>query len=134
MLSFVLSRRFLVFSLLLIILVHSWAVLTSAYFHYQWLDIVMHATGGFWIGLFAIFLVKNISYPYVIAFWLVLGLVAIVGILWEFFEFGMSQIGLELGRAAFIQPGLEDTLGDLLADLLGGAAAFILFQRRKEIL
>jgi len=94
----------------------------------------MHATGGFWIGLFAIFLVKNISYPYVIAFWLVLGLVAIVGILWEFFEFGMSQIGLELGRAAFIQPGLEDTLGDLLADLLGGAAAFILFQRRKEIL
>ena len=92
----------------------------------------MHIAGGLWVGVFSLFLARNISVPDMVLFWLVLGSVAIIGVFWEFFEFGLNQVWESFGFEGLFQPSLEDTLGDLLADLLGGALAFILSKRGKK--
>ena len=46
---------------------------------------------------------------------------ALVGVLWEFFEFGLNRYIVHIGFINY-----EDTLLDLFFDLLGGAVGFIL--------
>ena len=92
----------------------------------------MHLAGGLWVGMVAIHFSRNFSFHGKVLFLLVLGIVAIIGIFWEFFEFGLSKIWESMGRAGFFQPSIDDTLGDLLADLLGGIVAFILFKDRQK--
>ena len=54
-----------------------------------------------------------------------IGLVALVGVGWEFFEFIWDRF---IWHAGFTYlPGIyEDTLSDLFFDLLGGATGFVL--------
>ena len=58
---------------------------------------------------------------------MVIGLAAIVGLLWEFLEFVLNRIGFP----GFPPQEIIDTLSDLLNDLLGGLAAFALFKKRR---
>jgi hypothetical protein len=132
MAQYVVSRRFVGFLLFVILAVHAWAIITSAYFNIWWLDIVMHFSGGFWVGLLGLLLIRGNSYPDPIFFWLVLGLATIIGVGWEFMEFSLNHLFENLGREGFFQPSIEDVLGDLLADMLGGTTAFILFKEREK--
>lgn len=125
------SREFLAWFLIGILLVHGWALITSAYFYFWWLDLLLHLAGGFWVGVLGVS-IFNRTHLSNFFFWLsVLGFAALVGIFWEFLEFGLNQVWESLGRAAFFQPGLEDTLSDLLADLAGGVASVILFRKQE---
>lgn len=94
---------------------------------------MMHLVGGFWIGLFSIYLVpEKFLGPF--SFLFILGVVALAGIFWEFLEFALNQIWESIGRFAFFQPSIEDTLADLLADLIGGGlAAFVLRKVLRKI-
>jgi len=126
------SGRLIFGVLLAIFLVHGWATLTAAYFYYWWLDIVMHITGGLWVGIIAIYFIKNKDISPFIVFWLVFGSATITGLFWEFFEFAMSHLPGEWSKYGFIQQGLEDTLSDILSDLIGGILAFSLFKTTRK--
>lgn len=126
------SYKFLAITLALIIVAHVWASITSAYFFIWWFDILMHFAGGAWVGALAIFLVRRYSFNIFLMLWLVLGLVVIVGVFWELMEFGLNRFGGEMMRRIFYQTNIEDTLGDLVADMLGGLVAFILFKLKKK--
>jgi uncharacterized membrane protein YjdF len=118
----------------LIMSAHIWASITSAYFFIWWFDVVMHFAGGFWVAMLALFLIREHSFDNLILLWLVLGLVMLIGVAWEFMEFGLNHFVGGWAERIFYQTNIEDTLGDLIADICGGLVAFILFKvRKKEI-
>ncbi|MEK7513248.1 MAG: hypothetical protein AAB601_03555 [Patescibacteria group bacterium] len=105
-------------------------------------DIPLHLLGGFWIGTLLLFFYGSYARGaffedrdratrvlFLVAF------VALIGVLWEFFEFGVSSLSVLLGHAA---PGTgqtyADTLGDLALDLVGGSLAGVFFIRGKPAL
>lgn len=106
-------------------------LLFDIYHVYLWVDIPMHFLGGLaisytiicFIGLFReknILLLKN---KWIFSL-VVVGLVALIAILWEFYEFFMKvTFGLDM------QPSLNDTLLDLFMGLLGGLAGSLLFRK-----
>lgn len=99
-----------------------------------WLDIPMHILGGFWLGLFFIWLFsfkeievfedflnkKNFKF-----FLKILFFVLIIGILWEVFEFMINE---SITRNLF---DTIDTFSDLVFDLLG--AIFSIYYVSKKI-
>ena len=59
---------------------------------------------------------------------ILLGIVAPVGVLWEFGEFVVDRFILNTGFMC-LEGIFEDTLADLLFDILGGAAGFFFYKR-----
>ncbi|OGF69919.1 hypothetical protein A3H65_02655 [Candidatus Giovannonibacteria bacterium RIFCSPLOWO2_02_FULL_45_14] len=132
MLNFTVSGKLILIIFLAIFLVHGWATLSAAYFYYWWLDLVLHGAGGLWVGMTALYLIRNENFSPIIIFWLVFGSAAIVGLFWEFFEFALAHLPGELSKFGFIQQGIEDVLSDLLSDLIGGIIAFSLFRTQQK--
>ena len=107
------------------------AIYFRLYYLFWWLDILHHFLGGLWLVLFFNFSIKHFKIMLTgdwraAAFFLTLiGLVALVGVGWEFFEFIWDRF---IWHAGFTYlPGIyEDTLSDLFFDLLGGATGFVL--------
>jgi len=87
-----------------------------------YLDIIMHFLGGFWIGLFFLYIFskgKQLSFNLNLFFKLLLvGL--LVGLLWELYEFYLNIVAGTLFN-------LNDTLSDLFFDLLGTAVSLFYF-------
>jgi hypothetical protein len=94
------------------------------------LDMVAHFAGGFSIAWMAMILWQRWTMhgwiPRTVPLWIrnyaVWGSVALVGIFWEFLEFGLD---LFLGWTA--QPSVADTMNDFFMDLSGGVLFLILF-------
>lgn len=126
------SSAFLAWFLIGLLLVHGWALITSAYFYIWWLDLLLHLAGGFWVGSVGIYLFRKTPLSNFLFLLVVVSFAALIGVLWEFFEFMTDPLWRTLGREVFFQLGLEDTLGDLLSDLVGGALAAILFRREEK--
>lgn len=126
------SSAFLAWFLIGLLLVHGWALITSAYFYIWWLDLLLHLAGGFWVGSVGICLFRKTPFSKFLFFLAVVSFAALIGVLWELFEFITYQLWGTLGYRIFFQLGLEDTLGDLLSDLVGGALAAILFRREEK--
>ncbi len=126
------SSAFLVWFLIGLLLVHGWALITSAYFYIWWLDLLLHLAGGFWVGGLGIYLFRKTPLSKFLFLLAVVSFAALIGVLWELFEFITYQLWGTLGYRIFFQLGLEDTLGDLLSDLVGGALAAILFRREEK--
>jgi len=93
------------------------------YYTIWWFDIVMHTISGFWVGLFFIYFFSrnNLQFPSILK---VIIWVAVVGILWEFFELIVHNY---IGRDLF---DLIDTLSDLLCDYIGGTLAILYFSKK----
>jgi hypothetical protein len=130
-------RGFLIGLLVFIFLIHVWALLNSGYFHILWLDNVLHFLGGFWLGGVVVFVLftrieQGRLRPHILFFLIVLGLVALGGVAWEFFEYGFDFAVTRNGIAPKAQLGVADTMSDLFLDLLGGALAYAVFLRRTE--
>ncbi len=94
-----------------------------------WFDMPMHFLGGFWVALLGLWLYffaqnknKNISPKTVImvSFFSVF----IIGILWEFFEFGIDTI------ITFASHNTLDTASDIFFDMSGSFAGAIYFLKR----
>ena len=95
------------------------------YLTHPWVDIISHTLGGLWIGLaLAVYipLVRGMASGHQVRWYeyvgVVVGGVAVVGVGWEWFEYGVAIIG----NTANLIP-LSDTLGDLFFDMVGGVLA-----------
>lgn len=88
----------------------------------------MHFMGGLWVALCAFFALKKYSPADYVLLALLLGAAGVLGILWEFMEFGLDVIF----NSAVFQGDLMDTLSDLFFDLLGGATAYLFIISKKN--
>ena len=96
---------------------------TKFYWYYSiwWFDIVMHFLGGFWVGLFFVFLfLRKGNIP---KFVYIIFLSLFIGVLWEAFEFWMHNI------IAGIPFSITDPLSDILFDLVGACLAVFYFSK-----
>lgn len=111
------------------------------YYAVPWLDIPMHLAGGAWVGLlfFYIFGVrKSVFSPGNSLYFLIcgLGFAALIGILWEFYEFAMDVLVWK-SYPVWAAPGYIhfDTLKDLFNDLLGAfvvIALLLIFSEKNS--
>jgi len=117
----------MVLLLAFILLSHGLALWFDLYYLFWWLDTALHFLGGAWIVLVFNFLMKHFGLDLTAArarpalLIIFLGFVALLGVLWEFFEFGVNRYIVHIGFITY-----EDTLSDLFFDLLGGALAFLI--------
>lgn len=143
MLSKLFFTRLIIFIFLALFLIHAVAIYFSLYWIVDWLDIVMHFLGGIWLSLIALWLfyfsgkmnVSGISFGWQLFF--LVGLVALGGVLWEFFEFIFDNIflannigGIIISLPGCVQLGVADTMLDLLFDLLGGLIGGLIFLKK----
>ncbi len=101
-----------------------------------WFDVPMHIIGGIWVGLVFLYLFSGFfsheSYDHhaerVKIFILGIGFAALIGIFWEFFEFGLDTF-----FSLSLQASVADNMKDLLMDVIGGglAVAWVLFIQRR---
>jgi len=114
--------------------VHLFFIASHLYeWHFAWLDTPMHLVGGAvsaWAAwVFWLHLRRTRALPELPGWFRdisVLGVVAIIGILWEFSEFLTDEI-----RATLLQGSVADTMKDFANDLLG-AIFFLLAVRRRR--
>lgn len=125
--------------LFLIMVVHVWATITSAYFTYLWIDIPLHFAGGAWLAAAAyyFFFVRRSIYKISVPFWVgilfLVGVSVFVGVCWEFFEYSMDVLSEQyLGGTAIHQEGLKDTLADLFFDMAGAFLISLYFLYVKK--
>ena len=120
--------HFSFFIILIIFVVHIFATIHYWYWLLWWLDILMHTLGGIFVGSFALYVYYQSSYlepkhfSYFFVFFLVLSTTALIGILWEFFQFGLYHY---ITHSKLLT--LTDTLGDLLSNLVGSIFSGIIF-------
>ena len=88
-----------------------------------WFDILKHFWGGFWVGLFAIYIFYT-SDPSARLIFKIFLWVLLVGILWEIFEFWTNNF---IGQIPFSIP---DTLSDIFFDLAGGLSAVFFYIKK----
>jgi len=127
--------------LIVIILgLHAFALAFFLYWKYWWFDILLHFLGGIFVGLFALYLyyysryIQPQHFHKRYAFFLSFATVALIGIMWEFFEFSSDKFAIYIGRREALQQGFQDTLGDLFFDLVGAIFAvhtYLLLWRKK---
>ena len=128
------KKLFPVFILLVAIYLINFLLYDNIYSAYNQihLDKLMHLAGGMAIAWLAIvFFAARLNYlPSFDRFLILLGMVALVGVLWEFAEY-LGQFIPTISH--YLSGGdLADTLGDLAADLSGGAIVILhLLWRRK---
>ncbi|MEW5907784.1 MAG: hypothetical protein AB1643_01185 [Patescibacteria group bacterium] len=132
-------RLFLLFSLVFIFFLHAVATYFYLYWILWYLDDLLHFLGGVWLGLFASWLLFlsgkiNIQTSNFFIIIIILGISALIGLLWEFSEFLLDKLLsiINIGRVHFFQPSIEDTMIDLFSDLLGGIVAAMFFLKNKR--
>ena len=101
----------------------------------------MHFLGGFWVAMVFFWLrgstsqilsqireeVEPRKIKIIIIVVSCLSFVALIGVLWEFFEFLYDVFISSRGYSGFMQLGATDMIGDLFFDLLGGLTFSIIY-------
>lgn len=126
------EKRFFVGTIVFIGILHLFATLFHWYFFLWWYDVMMHAFGGFAMGIAAVLFwrwvgVKNL-HPHAEFFArlvFVIGFVAIIGICWEWME-ALCDVWVfpAPDPVHATQLGLVDTMLDLYFDLFGAFLAW----------
>lgn len=102
------------------------------HFYYWWVDMILHFAGGFWVLVLARYVANHYNIEMsgahrdVARFLVFISFVAFVGILWEFFEFILDRY-ITFTGFTYLARVFEDTLLDLVLDILGGTIAFLLY-------
>lgn len=100
------------------------------YDRWWWYDIPMHMLGGIvtaWSAVRFFRAQKIIIKPLWALLVLIIGSAAIVGILWEVYEFFMDMV-----VAYSVQPNVADTVGDLFNDLFGATLFCLVYVKTKH--
>ena len=111
------------------------------YLDYSWSDQVLHFSGGFFVAMFfSAYLKDHLPADSKLKNTLIiLGVVSFIGVTWEFAEY-IANVVLspiiynQFAIKTYFMGDLNDTVSDLLMDILGaGAFAFVLHSlgRRK---
>lgn len=111
---------------LLMLLIFGAHVLGSMlYLHYttRWFDMVLHFSGGVWVAMFFTYIIFFRNFLEKKSLGVLLG-VAMVVILWEFFEFYSNNF---IGRIPF---DIADTVSDMVLGLAGGGLALFFLRER----
>ncbi len=135
------------FWILLVFLANVVALSFDIYREFTWLDVPMHFFGGYTVAVLGVVLygwireyveirVKKHAFSTLASVLLegmfVLGFVMIISVAWEIWEFLMDQFAPAfVDRFGVTQPGIADTMNDLLNDGIGGLTAWILFRNRS---
>ena len=122
---------------LAILCAHILSVLQGWYTTYTWIDIPLHLAGGAWTALAFFYLQRRYvllfsALPFLFSIIMVVGVVMLVGVGWEWFEFGFDYIFVPEHAEWRAQFGLVDTMGDLLADVIGGALVGLYFLLNRK--
>lgn len=108
------------------------------YWWLYWFDNVMHFAGGLVTAISVWIVVSHYTKkrklrvsPRLAMIVFLVGSVAIVGILWEVYEF---LLDVYFPHEYFLhQPGIADTMGDLVLDLLGASAVSFFLTRPRSL-
>jgi len=127
------DARFVLFLLVVIFLLHVFALLFHWYITVSWFDNGHHFLGGFWAASLYLYLAK--AYPrcagtgssLLSILLATLAFAAFLGVAWEFYEFGFDLWTAARGIPFHAQPGLADTMSDLFFDLFGGGVLAVLY-------
>lgn len=112
---------------IIVLALHTLLTITGGYYWWSHVDKIMHVLGGMSIALSGLAVIDffttrgelKISNRLITAT-IVLGLVALAAVSWEFLEFTLDNIA-----RTHMQPSLVDTVGDLLAGLIGGSVVIV---------
>ena len=112
------------------------------YLSYSWFDLVLHFSSGFFIAmLLSAYLKDHLFDGWKLKnFLIILGAVSFIGVVWEFSEyianFALSPIIYDHYRIrTYFMGDLDDTMSDLLMDILGsGLFALILGVRTRTLI
>ena len=113
------------------------AMVYEWHFYFWWVDMVLHFAGGFWVFVLARFIAKSFGNEIAgeqkkfVTFIAFISFVAFVGVLWELFEFVMDRY-IVLSGFTYLSRVFEDTLSDLVLDMLGGTTAFLLYFKNDK--
>lgn len=135
------------FWIFLVFLANVVALYFDIYHQFPWLDVPMHFFGGYTVALFAMSLyawigerveirpklrAKSKIAPLFLEGIFVIGFVMIISVGWEIWEFLMDQFATAfVNRFGATQPGIADTMDDLLNDGVGAVTAWILWRGRS---
>ena len=133
-------ERILIASTVAVVAAHGLGTIFSWYELYFWYDILTHFFGGFWVATVGFVFLPRLfrsskltqklnTHPIRI----VVLFVFAITLLWELFELIFSQLvtnayGISIG----LQPGIGDTLIDIILGLLGAFIAGAVLQRTKQ--
>lgn len=127
--------------LIIIFLTNLVGMYNQWYLKYSWFDQVLHLSGGFFVAmLFSIYLKDHVfDKAKLKTALIIIGVVTFIGVIWEFSEYIASLTLIEplyhiFKIKAYFIGGLDDTLSDLLMDILGAGAFTIAlhFFRSRE--
>jgi len=120
----------------LLLIVHVVAQSMYLYWTFWWFDILMHFLGGLWVGLFGLWFVYVSGYVVgtwksrVRPFWVALGSVVLIGLLWEVYEYANHLIF----SVPFLPQYPADTLLDMVMDGVGAVFGWLLYRRFRPLL
>jgi hypothetical protein len=113
----------------------------SWYKIFNWVDIVQHFLGGFFVAMFFYYYLYDRlrEKEFLKNSIIVVGSTILVGVLWEFAEFVANKTLIEptykyFKIRAYFMGNLTDTMGDLLMDITGALSYFVgvtLFKRKQ---
>lgn len=117
--------KYIVFLMFFIFFANNVILKFHWYYSIWWIDMPMHFLGGFWVGLFFLYIFydKNQFFKY---FLTILLCVLLIGILYEVFEFFVFN---EIGKDPF---NTLDTASDIFFDLSGGLCAILYLWKRQQ--
>lgn len=119
-------------SIFVLVVIHAIAVFNDLYNLVQWFDIPLHFLWGavgaltfYWLAYrFPGYI--NVEKNFLVTFVMVLGWVALVGVIWEFSEFLYDLIVYVNGFSIrLVQFSLDDTIADLAFDLFGAVVVAV---------
>ena len=129
------------FLILVVIFIINAVGLYNGWYHFFWFDMVLHFLGGFFMAMFLSQYLKDRLFDgwKLKNFLIILGVVSFMGVVWEFSEY-LANLAISpiiynhYGIRTYFMGDLDDTMNDLLMDILGaGLFSFILhsFRSRK---
>lgn len=138
-------KKYLIISLIIILIVYIFSIFYLWYKKLFWFDTIMHIAGGIWVCALFIYISQKQKFNFsilntkiskenlqitILNILIPIGFVALIGILWEFYEFFMDVI-IYKKYIFYNAPGyiLFDTLKDLFNDLLGGLLFIIFYSK-----
>ncbi|HIJ00808.1 MAG: hypothetical protein PWQ88_52 [Candidatus Methanomethylophilaceae archaeon] len=123
----VMIPRILIILIYFSLFLHAFGLFASLYDRYSWWDKIAHLISSVTVATLSFITISLISHyvdavniPFVMVPFMIIMLSCFFGVIWEILEWTFDRA---LGTA--MQYGLEDTIMDLIVDLIGGVAVAV---------
>lgn len=130
--------RFSIIALVVVFLINTSALFYNFY-KFFWFDLALHFSGGFFVAMFFYQYIKKHLLPNsrLTNMLIIVGSTVFIGVVWEFVEFLAEAILTTylqdmLNVSYGFMGNLEDTIVDLLMDILGAISLAGLFLRKNR--